>query len=235
MDRMQINSAFADKVARGIFGPAVRRIPEDAREDRLADAIAQTWSMFDRYARRGVVLDDAILVHSCRQRAHDLGRHFVLAGDARRARDVYNPTNYLNGRVELWRIDDADEDDDQWLLGLATEMSMDPTEALVSAIDLRNWLGELDDADVAVLAMRLAGHTLGDIGDVTGASVSGAFARCRRLGQRLREHIADARRESCDQNKTRGGDAREEMEDGSRSGGVGLRARCARRAGCARA
>lgn len=191
MDTTQINTAFADKVARGIFGPAVRRIPDEAREDRLADAVAQTWSMFDRYARRGVVLDDAVLVHSCRQRAHDLGRHFVLVGDGRRGRDVYNPQNYLKGTVELWRIDDVDEDDDQWLLGLATELSMDPTDAIISAIDLRAWLDELDGDDVDALAMRFAGHTLEEIGAEVGTSVSGAFARCRRLGKELRGRVDD--------------------------------------------
>ena len=100
MDSLQINTAFADKVARGIFGPAVRRIPDDACEDRLADAIAQTWQMFDRYARQGTVLPDAILVHSCRQRAQDLSRHFVLVGDGRRGRDVYNPKNDLDGQLD---------------------------------------------------------------------------------------------------------------------------------------
>jgi hypothetical protein len=61
----------------------------------------------------------------------------------------------------------------------------------VSAIDLRDWLDELEDDDVDLLAMRFAGCTLEDIGDEAGTSVSGAFSRCRKLGHQLRERIAD--------------------------------------------
>jgi len=189
MNTMQMNAAFAGKVRRGIFGPAVRRLPADAQEDRLAEATAMTWEMYTRYVNRGVLLDDAILVHSARQRAHDLRRQFVPADGCHRARDTYDKRNYLEGRVELYRINDVDEDDDQWLLGCATYLAMDPTETIVSALDLRRWLANLDDPDVIMLGMRCAGCTLESIADEVGLSVSSVFSKLKRLGTELRERI----------------------------------------------
>lgn len=196
MNDAAICAAFTDKVKRGIFEPAARRIPDDAREDRLAEAVAMTYEMFATYARRGTVLPDPILVHSCRQRAHDLGRYLVRAGDARRARDVFDPRNFLEGRVEVLHIDHADHDDDP-LLGLAAELALNPTRRIVSAIDLCAWLDDLDGDDVDVLAMRMAGFTLDEIGEALDCSTSGAFARCRRLGGDLMKRISDDEVRPC--------------------------------------
>ena len=63
---------------RGIFSPVARHITNLAdAEDRLQEAVCMTFEMAARYAERGQVLNDAILVHSCRLRAVDLGRRFV--------------------------------------------------------------------------------------------------------------------------------------------------------------
>ena len=74
MNMAEVNQAFAEKVERGIFNPVRRHIKiEHEAEDRWADALAQTWRMYSRYALdKDTVLSDAILVHSCRQRAVDL-------------------------------------------------------------------------------------------------------------------------------------------------------------------
>lgn len=191
-----ICAVFTDKVKRGIFEPAARRIPDDAREDRLAEAVAMTFEMFARYARRGKILPDPILVHSCRQRAHDLGRYLVRAGDARRARDVLDPRNYLEGRVEVLRIEHDDGDDDP-LLGLAAELSLNPTRRIVSAIDLDAWLHDLADSDVDALAMRMASYTFDEIGEALDCSTSSAFARCHRLGRDLLDRMVNDEVRSC--------------------------------------
>lgn len=196
MNDAAICAAFTAKVKRGIFEPTARRIPDDAREDRLAEAVAMTFEMFARYARRGTILPDPILVHGCRHRAHDLGRYLVRAGDARRARDVLDPRNYLEGRVEVLRIEHDDGHDDP-LLGLAAELSLNPTRRLVSAIDLGTWLDDLADSDVDALAMRMAGYTLDEIGEALGCSTSSAFAKCRRLGRDLLDRMKDGEVRSC--------------------------------------
>lgn len=72
-----IHREFENKIRRGIFNPVARFLPEEVREDRLQDAIAQTWAMYERYAERGELLEDAILVHSCGLRATDPSRHYV--------------------------------------------------------------------------------------------------------------------------------------------------------------
>ena len=59
--------AFGHNVAAGIFVPVARHLREDIREDRLAEGIGLTLQMYLRYAERGVILDDALLVHACRE------------------------------------------------------------------------------------------------------------------------------------------------------------------------
>jgi hypothetical protein len=58
-----------------------------------------TFEMAARYAERGQVPDDSILVHSRRLRAVDLGRRFVR-DDAQPARDVLHPLNFGKGKAE---------------------------------------------------------------------------------------------------------------------------------------
>src|SRR5277367_4593725 len=104
-----LRAAFDAKVRRGIFDPVARFLPEDVQEDRLQDAIAQTWAMYERYAQRGELLDDAILVHSCRLRATDPGRHYVPCDGHQRKGDVLDPRNFLDGTLEVLRLGDFRE------------------------------------------------------------------------------------------------------------------------------
>ncbi len=75
-----INATFTNKVRRGIFNPVARNVSGyvDA-EDRLQDAIAQTWQLYRRNAEAGRILDDALLVRHCKLRAIDPGRSIVRA------------------------------------------------------------------------------------------------------------------------------------------------------------
>ena len=78
MTQEEIRSSFDQKVRKGLFRPVARHILSLAdAEDRLQEAVCMTYEMHARYAERGQVLDDAILVRSCKQRATDLGRRFV--------------------------------------------------------------------------------------------------------------------------------------------------------------
>ena len=40
-----LRGEFERKIRRGIFNPIARFLPEDVREDRLQDAIAQPWAI----------------------------------------------------------------------------------------------------------------------------------------------------------------------------------------------
>jgi hypothetical protein len=91
MTQQELRSSFNGKVKRGIFSPVARHITNLAdAEDRLQEAVCMTFEMAARYAERGLVLNDAISVHSCRLRAVDLGRGFVR-DDAHPRRDVMPP------------------------------------------------------------------------------------------------------------------------------------------------
>ncbi len=155
MTQQEIRIAFDQKVRRGIFKPVARHITGLDAEDRLQEAICMTFEMHARYAERGQVLNDAILVHSCRLRAVDLKRRFVH-DDAQPARDVMHPLNYTQGKVEVYRLDGMLDDDGGFLPesdaeacvpGLATALQVNPQRDIISAVDLEAWVASLPDAD----------------------------------------------------------------------------------------
>ncbi|WP_437899209.1 hypothetical protein [Sorangium sp. So ce124] len=107
-----LRRSFEDKIKRDIFNPVARLLPEHVREDRPQDAIAQIWAMYERYAERGELLDDAILVHSCGPRATDASRYYVPCNGYQRKCDVFDPCNFMEGRIEVLRFGDFDNEDE---------------------------------------------------------------------------------------------------------------------------
>jgi len=194
MTQQEIRSSFDQKVRKGLFRPVSRYITNMAdREDRLQEAICMTFEMAARYAERGQVLNDAILVHSCRLRAVDLGRRFVR-DDAQPARDVLHPMNYAKGKVEVYRLDGmlddagdfvAQDEVEALVPGLATALQVNPQRDIISAVDLEAWMASLPEADQDLLAMRQAGSTLADIAEHLDVSISKVFSRMKTLGLQL--------------------------------------------------
>ena len=194
MTQKELRSSFNDKMKRGIFSPVARHITNLAdQEDRLQEAICMTFEMAARYAARGQVLNDAILVHSCRLRAVDLKRRFVH-DDAQPARDVLHPMNYSQGKVEVYRLDGMLDDDGGFLPesdaeacvpGLATALQVNPQRDIISAVDLEAWVASLPEQDRELLAMRQAGSTLKATAEKLGLSISTVFARLKALGLQL--------------------------------------------------
>jgi DNA-directed RNA polymerase specialized sigma24 family protein len=194
VNQQELRSSFNDKMKRGIFSPVARHITNLAdQEDRLQEAICMTFEMAARYAERGQVLNDAILVHSCRLRAVDLGRRFVR-DDAQPRRDVMHPMNYSQGKVEVLRLDGMLDDDGDFrgqdevealVPGLATALQTSPQRDIVSAIDLEAWVASLPEPDQQLLAMRQGGATLKEAAEKLGLSISTVFARLKALGLQL--------------------------------------------------
>ena len=180
---------FADKVSRGSFHPVARHLRDDLRDDRLAEGVAQVYEMFARKAERGVTLDDALLVHACRLRAGDLGRH--LAKGTHSKRDALDERNYYQGHVEVLHLGLEPGEDDGGL-GYAAPLTNNPTTNIVSALSLERWLSGLSSRDRLMLALRQAGHTLAEIGLELGVSTSAVFARLNALGRELEAHIWSA-------------------------------------------
>jgi hypothetical protein len=192
MTEQQIRSAFEEKVRRGIFRPISRHISRASDiEERLSEGIALTYELYARHARQGVFLDDALLVHHCRLRAADPGRHLVRGEHS--ALDVLDPRPYLTGQVEVVHVDglpdqDGDfqgEEDGTVVVGLAEGLAQDPTPRIIAAIDLARWAATLSVRDRALLIARYEGRTLSEAAAATGSSTSCAFAQLRRLGQEL--------------------------------------------------
>lgn len=189
---------FGSLVRRGVFRPILRFLPVLIAEEQLQDAICQTYEMYERYAERGKILPDAILVHSCRQRAVDPNRRFVKADGCQPKRDVYDPRNYLEGRLELLRFDGAADEDGRLYseegdvgveYSLYDAFVMDPSEHLDSAIDLLNWFKKLAPHDQKLVALRLAGYTLGEIADELRLPITVVCHRCLEIGTMLAEIV----------------------------------------------
>jgi hypothetical protein len=87
--------------------------------------------MYARYAERGELLDDAILVHACRQRATDPSRYFVHCDGYKRKKDVLDPRNFMEGQVEVLHFGDVVDDVEEAPvhLGFAELDSANPASA----------------------------------------------------------------------------------------------------------
>lgn len=189
-----VRQQIANLFRRGGFRPLERYLPEQHREDRVAEAIALTLAMALRYAARGRRLDDALLVHHARLRAIDHSRNFVSSHG--RGVDALNQRLFVAAKVEVLHVDgvvDANGDDDtvpegdQQLVGLAVRRNGDPSEHLAAAVDLQRWLETLPERDQRLLALRAAGYTLEDAAAELRCSISTVFARCQELGVQLAE------------------------------------------------
>lgn len=191
MHAEEINREFEAKVRKGIFKPVMRHLTNsDTAEDRMQEALALTWEMYrDRIMNRGLVLDDGILVHACRQRAVDLNRNFVRDG-RRKLDDAMDPRAFHRGRVEVLRLDAWVEDDEEGQekpaqIGFAEELCASPERKMNSAHDLEHWLGSLNGRDYSLLQARAAGYSLPRIATDLGLSTSAVFARAKKLGKEL--------------------------------------------------
>jgi DNA-directed RNA polymerase specialized sigma24 family protein len=183
-----IRSSFDEKVRRGMFRPITRRLHADMAEDRSQEALALVYEQYRRHAEQGHILDDALLVHAARLRAEDLSRTVVGCEGRAKKFCVMDVRNYIDGKVEVLRLDKIVADHDEVnMLGLAEAMAANPVRKLVSAIDLEAWLAGLSEDDQVLLSMRMAGYKLKPIAKTLGVSTSAAWARCRELGHALAE------------------------------------------------
>jgi hypothetical protein len=194
-----IRRTFEDKIKAGMFRHVERHLHEDIREERMQEALGLTWRLYADRAQRGEILDDALLVHACKLKAIDLSRH-VVECDYQPLRDVLDLRNYLAGRVEVLRLGDPHEEEDEGeghrfekgdklvSIGFAELRCINPARNIHSAIDLTAWLAELPAEDRHMLELRASGYTLEETADKLGVSLSYVFATCRRLGVALAEH-----------------------------------------------
>ncbi len=194
MTQEEVNQAFTDKMQRKIFDPVKRHIMiTHEEEDRWADAVASTWAMFSRYAtEKDTVLSDAILVHSCRQRATDLNRRFVgTMGSRGTNKDVLDPRAYRDGLVRVYRLsgvndEEAGDETDRTLeIGLAETMADDPEHRWISAMDLERWVGGQCFLDQGILEGKMLGKTTKEIAHETHLPYLVTWRREKALGHEL--------------------------------------------------
>jgi len=178
----ELNDRFEALMKRGAFKPVTRFLNGPDAEDRLQDAVAQTWQAFRHYALdNGKLLSPGELVVMCGRRARDRSRHFVPRGKSHPNLDAMSEAAYRQGRTEVVHVDPFADD------GNVAERGTSPESHLISAMDLRSWLAEHSGGDHALLSQRMAGATLGEIAGGACTTVSAAFRRLRWLGWSLAE------------------------------------------------
>lgn len=88
-------------------------------------------------------------------RAIDLSRRVAGAGGVHPKRDVFDPRNDTDGRVELLSLDAEYEDlQGQSSLGYTKPCVPSPADRYASAMDLESWLSSLPTDDHLLLALR---------------------------------------------------------------------------------
>jgi len=185
---VDVKRSFAAKVARGMFQPVARHLRSDIQEDRLAEGIAMAFELYAKSVADGHPVNDAILVHRCHMRAIDLSRRVAGAAGAHPKRDVYDERNYTASHVELLSLSVGFEDrEGQATLGFAEPGVPSPARRFASAMDLERWLSSLVAEDRLLLALRQAGHTLTEMSEVVGCSVTTVRRRLLQLGYELAE------------------------------------------------
>ena len=193
MTQHEINQEFTKKVHRKIFHPIKRhlKIAHEA-EDMWQDAVAQVWAMYSRYAARGEVLDDALLVHACRLRATDMSRRFTgTLGAHRTNQDVLDPRCYRDGHVHVYRLggihdtEQADETDRALEVSLAETAAEDPEQRWISAIDLQSWVHDQSFQDQGLMSGKMEGKTTKEVAHESRLPYMVAWRKTRTLGHEL--------------------------------------------------
>ena len=194
MTQEEVNRQFEDKMRRKIFHPVKRFIKiEHEAEDRWQDAVAQTWAMYSRYAReKNTILEDAILVHSCRQRATDLGRRLVgTLGAHCTNQDVMDARAYRDGLVKVYKLngthddEQIDETDRAIEVSLAESLTVAPEDQWISAIDLEAWVGDQCFQDQGILSGKMQGKSTKEVAHETHLPYLVAWRKEKELGHEL--------------------------------------------------
>jgi len=189
----QVCEQFSRLMRKGAFNSIRRFITGADADDRLAEGIAMSFEAALRKADQGVLMDDALVVHSARLRAIEIRRQFVKGGQPRR--DALHRANYTDGRTTVLHLDGLVDYEDGWQgdgdvdlqVAWLAATSLDPADQLASAIDIDAWLTSLDVADRELLAGRLAGFSLQELAWRSDRSVTAVFQRLRQLGTDLAE------------------------------------------------
>lgn len=191
VEQAHVQQQFSSLMQQRAFEPIRRFLTGADADDRLAEGIAMAYETALRKADQGVKMDDALVVYAARLRAVEIRREFVKGRQPRR--DALHRANYTDGRTEVFHLDGFEDETDGWPregdVGLqvawSAALTHDPTDKIVSALDLCAWVANLNGGDRALLAGRVAGLTLQELASRHDTSVTAVFQRLRGLGYGL--------------------------------------------------
>ncbi len=199
MSHEAINASFSEMVEDKIFDPVKRHLGDafDA-EDRFQEGMCMIYDDYRRAAERGKPTDRAALVYGLKLKSFDVTHRFTRTGHGRRRDVLGSPACVLDG-IKVLRFDGlADEEDGPYddlgvshdnPMSFVTEVSLrqtaDVENRLNSAIDLEEWLADLDSTDRDILQGRMEGRAGTEIAEWVGMSMSNCYRRLKELGRQL--------------------------------------------------
>ena len=161
---------------------AFRRVPVDAREERIQEVVAQAYSLFVRLCqrRRSALVYATPLAQFAIKRVR-AGRRL---GSRCNSRDVMSPRAAVANGFTIERLERFNQRTGQWRDTLVEDRTAGPDQIAMTRLDFDSWLSTLSNRDRR-LAEKLA------LGETTGA-MAGMFrisaARVSQLRRQLCEN-----------------------------------------------
>jgi hypothetical protein len=161
---------------------ALRRVPAEAREELVQEAISQAYGMFASLCRRGQTsLAYATPLTKFAIRHVRAGRRF---GSSVNARDVTSLSGRASSGVAIKRLDQFDRRKGEWREVLVEDRTAGQAEIAAARINCATWLGSLSRRQRAIACTLASGESTGRTARKFGLSA----ARISQLRAWLHEH-----------------------------------------------
>jgi hypothetical protein len=136
---------------------AFRRLPLDAREELIQEAVSQAYVLFVRLVQRGkMALAYPTPLAQFAIRKVRAGRRL---GSPTNRRDVTSPCAHLSKNVRIKRLDPFDLRTGQWREALLQDHTAGPAQIVQMRIDFADWLGSLPHRDRRLAQTLARGET----------------------------------------------------------------------------
>ena len=131
--------------------------PSERREEMTAEVVANCWVAFIRLMKRG--LDDIVYATPLAQFAIRQTRAGRRVGRQLNVRDITSRHCQINTGARVGRLDQFDEDEQQWQEVLIEDRHAGPAEIAANRIDFADWLTMLSRRSRKIATTLATGET----------------------------------------------------------------------------
>jgi hypothetical protein len=159
---------------------AFRSVRPESKEDLIAEVVANACCAYQRLVERGK--EDLAYPTPLAMFAIRHVRAGRRVGSRVNIRDVASPYARANRGIVLERLDQFDEQEDEWRESLIEDRRAGPAETAAARIDLANWFKALNRKKRKIAQTLARGETTGMVAHMYGLS----SARVSQLRQELK-------------------------------------------------